>query len=149
LMWVSANPFQLGAFNCYDINKVFKEYPGLNEKKEICEQALTIPADPFLKTAEWQNYLHFKMLRHYIVGCTKTRSKIVLQDGFEEAFIASNPESYITYWVLGDYYAKMQDMQKAISYYKQALTKEVATQKEAHKIAGEIKSCEKKIAKAE
>ncbi|HEV7232468.1 MAG TPA: C45 family peptidase [Bacteroidia bacterium] len=142
LMWVSSNPYQLGAFNCYDLNKVFREAPGLKEKKEICESSLTIPADPFLKTKTWQDFNNFKMIKHYIQACTKAR--VNLKAGLEEQFIASNPQSYFTYWILADYYRKMDDKTKAIALYKQALTKEVATGKEAEKIRGDLLALEKK-----
>ena len=143
LMWVSANPFQLGEYDCYDLNKVFKDLPGLRESREICEQALTIPADPFLKTKAWQDFNNFKMLKHYIQSCTKSKTRMPLHEGFEEAFVASNPESYFTYWILGDYFRKMGEKTKAISYYKLALSKEVATGKEALKIKERLKEAEK------
>jgi len=141
LMWVSSNPFQLGEYDCYDLNRIFKEAPGLTEQKEIKEDALTIPADPFLKTQAWINFNNFKMLKHHIQECTRSASKFKLRQGFEEAFIASNPQSYFTYWILGDYYGKQGDKNKAAHYYQLALTKEVATGKEAAKIREHLAAC--------
>ncbi len=135
LMWVSANPFQLGEFVCYDLNKIFKQAPLLKINLDLSEQALNIPADDFLKTKAWQDFNNFKMLKHYIQGCTKLKTPPDLHQGFEEKFIASNPESYFMYWILGDYYRKKGFKPLAIAYYTKALAKEVATGKEAAKIA--------------
>jgi isopenicillin-N N-acyltransferase-like protein len=143
LMWVSSNPFQLGAFTCYDLKRVFKEGPGLKADKDLCESAFYIPADPFLKTAQWQNFANFKMIKHYIQGCTKLKQAVELKAGLEEKFIESNPESYFTYWILGDYYRKIGLKTKAAQYYRLALSKEVATGKEEHKIKEHLVEVEK------
>jgi isopenicillin-N N-acyltransferase-like protein len=143
LMWVSANPFQLGEYDCYNLTTVFKDFPGMLKSREICDKALTIPADPFLKTQTWIDFNNFKMLKQYIQECTKGSSGVKMREGFEGKFIASNPESYFTYWILGDYYKKVKDNVKAIAYYNMALTKEVATGKEADKIKQRIRECQK------
>jgi hypothetical protein len=142
LLWVSSSPFQMGAFGCYNLDSVFANDRGLNKDREICEKQFTIAEDPFLKTRAWQDYKNFKMLKQYILGCAK--AKATLHEGFEMRFIASNPESYLTYWILGDYYKQRSDETSALRYYRKALTKEVATGKEENKIKHLIKEIEKK-----
>lgn len=134
LMWVSTAPYQLGKYVCYDLNKVFKEAPGLTNNREIQEFTKTIAADTFLMTKQYQNFLHFKQLKHYIQFCTRSEYRLNVDEKHITAFVQSNPNSYFTYWIVGDYYSKMKDYSRAREYYETALTKEIATQKEADKI---------------
>ena len=141
LMWVSANPFQCGEFVCYNLDSVFVKAKTINTTQDINVERLTIPADPFLKTEGYQNFLHFKNLKHYIQFITKASNQIELPAKFEEAFIKSNSESYYMYQILGNYYAARENNTKAIEYYNLALTKEIATLKEERQIKESLAKC--------
>jgi hypothetical protein len=143
LMWVSANPFQCGEFVCYNLDSVFAKAKTIDKEKDINVAGLTIAADPFLKTEAYQNFLHFKNLKHYIQFITKASDNIVLSPQFENDFIRSNPESYYMYQILGNYYAARKNNAKAIEYYNLALTKEIATLKEERQIRESLKKCQK------
>lgn len=144
LMWVSANPFQCGEFVCYNLDSVFANAKTIHQIKDINEARFTIPADSFLKTEGYQNFLRFKNLKHYIQFITKASDKIELSAKFEDAFIKSNPESYYMYQILGNYYASRKNNTKAIEYYNLALTKEIATLKEEKQIKESIEKCKQK-----
>ena len=141
LMWVSANPFQCGEFVCYNLDSVFAKAKTIDKEKDINVPSLTIAADPFLKTEAYQNFLHFKNLKHYIQFITKASDNIALSPQFENAFIRSNPESYYMYQILGNYYAARKNNDKAIEYYNLALTKEIATLKEERQIKESLAKC--------
>lgn len=134
LMWVSANPFQCGEFVCYNLDSVFAKAKTRTAEEKMNIDKLTIPADPFLKTKVYQQFLIFKNLKHYIQFITKNSEKIELDPKFEKAFVISNSESYYTYQILGNYYASRKNNQAAISFYNKALTKEIATLKEEKQI---------------
>lgn len=144
LMWVSANPFQCGEFICYNLDSVFAGAPELNGNREISVAKHTIPADPFLKTQGYRNFLHFKQLKHYIQFLTNKALTAELPGNLEQAFMASNTESYYTYQILGDYYASRHNKVKARECYSKALTKEVATLKEKQQIEEALAECDKK-----
>ena len=131
LVWVSTSPYQLGKYVCYDLAKVFKEAPQMLANTEVQDSAKTIPADPFLFSKEYKDFLVFKKLKYYIQYCTKSPYDLLVSDAYIKAFAESNPNSYFTYWIIGDYYSKIKNKEEALRYYKKALTKEVATQKEA------------------
>lgn len=144
LMWVSANPFQCGEFICYNLDSVFAGARSLDENREINVARYTVPEDPFLKTPGYQNFLHFKQLKHYIQFLTKKASTARLPENLEKAFIASNPESYYMYQILGDYYVSRSNTAKAKGYYETALSKEIATLKEKEQIKEALAACIKK-----
>lgn len=141
LIWVSTQPFQLGKFICYDLNKVFDQAVALKEKKEIYEADKTIPEDTFLHSEQYKNYLFFKNMKNCLQFCTKSEFNLTVNPAAIEQFISSNPESYYTYWIVADYYKKNGDLNKAVENYSIALTKEVATGKEADKIKELISEC--------
>jgi len=143
LVWVSAAPYQLGKYVCYNLNEVFKIAPGMKENKEIQDSSKTIPADPFLYSKTYKNFLLFKKIKHYIQYCTKSPFDLQVTENYIKTFVGSNPDSYFTYWIIGDYYAKVKNKEQALRYYKEALTKEVATLKEAETIKEHIVSLNK------
>lgn len=135
LVWVSTAPWQLGKFIAYDLNKVFAMH-GVKENKEIYDSALTIPADSLLLTKQFQNYLQYRKL--------KQRA----EEGDEvniNNLIASNPNYYHTYVIAGDYLYKQENYTDALHYYEAALTKEIATKKEADYISKQIEKCNKRL----
>ena len=134
LMWVSANPFQCGKFICYNLDSVFAKAPSLNLNTSINIDSLTIPEDSFLSSKTYQQFLRFKQIKSYVIFITKKTNHVVLNKNIENAFINSNPESYYMYQLLGDYYSSQNANDKAILFYKLALTKECATLKEEKEI---------------
>jgi hypothetical protein len=130
LMWISANPFQCGKFICYNLDSVFAKAKSLKTNTSINIDSLSITEDSFLSSKTYQQFLRFKQIKNYIIFITKKTHQVILQTPIENAFINSNPESYYMYQILGDYYASQNANEKAIQYYKQALTKECATLKE-------------------
>lgn len=133
-VWVSTSPWQMGEFVCYDLKKIFA-LNGLPQNKEVYEPGLTIQADSFINTARFQNFLKFRKNRQ---GAADGK-KIVA-----DSLIAENPTYYGSYVVAGDYFYKNQDCQQALSYYRKALTLEIATEGEKKHIEAMIKECLKR-----
>jgi len=125
MVWVSTSPYQLGKFVAYDLNKIFsldKEQIIMN--KEIYTTEMTIPADTFMYSKEYNSYTKFlgmtEELKRY------SDSKKSLPATFEQTYIQTNPWFYLTYSNLGDYYRDKKDYYQAYRYYQNALSKEVA-----------------------
>lgn len=150
LVWVSANPYQLGEYVCYDLNKIFAEAIGMKTNREICEQALNIPADTFLLSDQYQDFLKFKTYKKELLALKQAgpvnTNMTMLAD--QTKIIATNPEFYYTYWLLGDYYRfYLSDFATALNYYKIALTKEVPRDNEIEYLENSIRICKEKITK--
>lgn len=131
LVWVSTSPWQLGEFVAYDLRKVFS-LAGMKQNQEICETSLNIPADAFITTAAFRNFVQFRRFKQRI-----SEGQPIDVD----SLVASNPEYYHTYVLAGDYLFKKGDHHKALNFYKLALTKEIATKKEEAHIKEQIKKC--------
>ncbi len=134
LVWISTTPWQLGKFVCYDLNKVFAHIPSANE--EIYEAGLTIPADSFLLTPAYRDYLKFSPYRFPF----NPRS------GLEpDSIVRWNPESYHAYMLAGDYYFNGKQWASAIPMYEAGLTKEVATVQEKEYMEKNLRTCKENL----
>jgi hypothetical protein len=135
LVWVSTSPWQLGSYVAYDLHKVFA-LSGMKTDHEIIEQNLTIPADTFLSTAGYKNFIAYKVYKRAIA-----EGKIVNPD----SIVATNPNYYDAYVLAGDYTFKQHFYQKALRYYQTALTEVIATVPEEKYIRSQLKKCHNKL----
>jgi hypothetical protein len=137
-VWISTNPFQLGQYVCYDLNKIFAEAPGLNVKKELYEKALNIPADAFLYSVEFRKFNAYKQMREAFRFAHRHKLNYPVDEKIISNFIRCNPEYFETYFILGTYYKDQSDKEKALRYYNLALTKEITTVQDKEAIDASI-----------
>ena len=138
IVWVSSSPWQLGQFVAYDLNKVFS-LKGMKQNREIKDSALTIAADSFLLTNDYENFVRF----------SKFKQQIADQEDVDintDSLVATNPHYYHTYVLAGDYLYKKKQFAAAKRYYETALTKVIATRKEEDHIKKQIEKCKQKAA---
>jgi isopenicillin-N N-acyltransferase-like protein len=143
-VWVSTNPYQLGAYVVYDLEKIFADCPGMKVKTDITCKELTIPADSFLTSKEYMDFLLYNKYKHFISFFLRNIMYAQIPESVFTAFIGTNPQCYIPYMLTGDYYHKKKNYIKAIQYYKLALTKEIATLTEKNQIDKNLGECLKK-----
>ena len=134
LMWVSTSPWQCGKYVAYDLNKIFNDT--INLQHEIYSSNLTIPADEFAETPEFQHLLTYKKLTPLLLK--KIRKKEKIEDHVLKTYEASNPSLYYVYEVMGDYYEAMQQPQQAIEYWQKALKKPIPKLQEKERIQQKI-----------
>ena len=135
LVWVSTSPWQLGEYVAYDLNKIFA-MNGLQENHEIYDSTLTIAPDTFLLTQQFKNFEKYREYKHRIAEG---------EDVNTDSLVASNPQFYHAYVLAGDFCFKREQFDRAIKYYEQALTKEIATKQEEAYIRQQITDIQKKL----
>jgi len=145
MVWVSTNPYQLGAYVAYDLNKIFANFKGLKVKTEIITPSLTIAADSFLLSSDYQSYLKYRKYKQLLSFFIKNAPYIQLPESFIISFINTNPKNYLTFMLAGEYYQKKNNYSKAMVYYQLALTKEIATHTEQNQINENITKCKNHI----
>jgi len=135
LVWVSSNPWQLGAFMAYDLNKIFS-MKGLENNHELYDSIYTISPDTFLMSTDYKKFVEFRNLKE----------KMLTDEVADpNKLIALNPEYYHAYVVAGDYSFRKKQYSDAQSYYENALTKEIATKTEENYIREQLQKCRDKI----
>jgi len=147
LVWISANPYQLGEFVCYDLNKVFgskeKENPENFESKSLAETNLNIPKDAFLETKEYADYEQFRIKnREFDEALNEKRE---LSDEYILEFKNLNPELWAVYYKAGKYYQQKKQFHKASDNFQTALTKEITTLPDRKEVEKQLKKVNKKI----
>ncbi|HMX38210.1 MAG TPA: C45 family autoproteolytic acyltransferase/hydrolase, partial [Ferruginibacter sp.] len=134
LVWVSTSPWQLGEYVSYDLNKVFA-LKGMNTDREVIDSSLIVPADSFLLTNDYRNFVLFRNMKQRILDGGTVNA---------DSLVASNPEFYNTYVLAGDYLYKRKQYAAALKNYEIALTKVIATKQEEDHIRAQIKKIKEK-----
>jgi len=137
-LWISTQPYQLGKFICYDLSDVF----GHDGKFEAID-SLSIASDSFLASEDYKKFEAFKVVKQHISKYVMIGIPFELSPKTERTFVYNNPESYVTYLALGDYYFKKKNNKKAKAYYQAALKHEVSSLNERNTILAKIEVCEK------
>jgi len=134
-IWISTAPWQLGAYVCYDLNKIFAspDFSG-----EIKTENLTILPDTFLNTSEYTEFLFYREYRKKLKEIIHKKELANEEDIYR--FVCSNPELYLVYELVGDYYASRKQPDQAHEYWKRALEKEIPTLTEKEAIQRKMDS---------
>lgn len=123
LVWVSANPYQLGEFVCYDLNEIFSGQR--LENGDLARSELNIPKDPFIDSQEFENYEEYKLINKEVEKAIE--GKVLLTDGFLTHYQSLNPDFWLVYYESGKYYYHQKEYGKAKAEFEKALTKEITT----------------------
>lgn len=142
-VWISTSPFQLGEYVCYDLNEVFKEARNIKTSKLIYEANLTIPADSFLYSTDYENFVRFKNIRTQLKKAIKTDTRIPDEAFIFNELIALNRDFFETYVYIADYFNHFNINDKAIVAYNNALSKEIPNIYQRENILEKIKELEK------
>ncbi|PWW26295.1 C45 family autoproteolytic acyltransferase/hydolase [Chryseobacterium sp. AG844] len=142
LVWVSSNPYQLGEFVCYDLNKIFSD-KGL-QPDDLSKSGLNIPRDPFADSEEFKNYELSKMYGKEISEAAGNKN-ILLTDDFIHSYHAMNPDFWLIYYQSGKYYFSKKEYSKAKMEFEKALTKEITTVPDRKNVEKYLKKTLKKL----
>jgi tetratricopeptide (TPR) repeat protein len=134
-VWVSTGPWQLGEFVCYDLDKVFS-LAGMKTDQEIADSLLNLPSDPFLLTNNYRLLLKYRSYKKDLLEGREVNP---------DSLIASNPNFYQAYQLAGNEMFSKKNYSQAIQYYRQALSKEIATKTEENEIRNQISKSEGKM----
>ena len=134
-VWVSTGPWQLGEFICYDLEKVFSS-GALTTNLEIADSLNNLPADSFLLSRQYEQFLKYRAYRKEL-----TEGRDVNPD----SLIGTNPNYYQSYQLAGNEMFRKKEYSEAVRYYRQALSKEIATKTEENEIRNQISKAEEKM----
>ncbi|QOG03090.1 C45 family peptidase [Flavobacterium sp. MDT1-60] len=141
LVWVSANPFQLGEFVCYNLDFIFNRKS--NSAISLEEENLNIAEDPFIRTEAFQNYKKFKVENHQFDLYLKNKEKV--SSDFIQHYQSLNPDYWVVYYKAGLYFYQKKEFRAAQANFEKALTKEITTAPEKAKIEKYLKKLKRKL----
>lgn len=125
LVWVSANPYQLGEFVCYDLNQIFQERDN-NESIQSFERTdLSIAKDPFVSSEDYKKYEQFRIEDAKIDIALKDKKTIDFNQ--IEQYQSLNSNLWLVYYKVGLYFYKTKDFAQAKVQFEKALSCEITT----------------------
>ena len=139
LVWVSANPYQLGEFVCYDLNKIFNN----TNITSLESENLNIAKDAFIETEAYKNYEEFRVEDRKMDSFLETKKGLPLD--FAKNYQSLNPNYWVVYYKIGLYFYQNKDYLKAKENFDIALTKEITTLPEKLEIEKKLKKIERKL----
>lgn len=142
-VWISTSPFQLGEFICYDLNRVFANAEDVKKPTILYEDKLTLPADSFLYSNGYKQFVRFKEIRTQIQSAIKTNTRIPDEDYLFNEIIDLNTEFFETYFYIGNYFNHFKLVDKARLAYQKALTKEIPNIYQVENIQEKINNLKK------
>ena len=141
LLWVSANPYQLGAFVAYDLKTLFSRMDTLATAMPMDEVTLRIPEDPFVHTDTFKDYERFRHQTRTLEAAIEDGQHI--DDTTWTTFVGRNPDFWEGYFMAGEYYKKQHRYADALRYFRLAMDKVITTEPDRQLVAKRIKQCER------
>ncbi|MCX7548917.1 C45 family autoproteolytic acyltransferase/hydrolase [Xanthomarina sp. F1114] len=143
LVWVSANPYQLGEFVAYNLNTVFNEGPENNQALPLNNKELTIEKDPFQYTQAYLDYETYRVLSRQVEKAISNDEHIV--PNMLTKLQNSNPEYWKTYYLIGKYHYEKEYYTAALNAFEIAKTKEITTVPDQEQIDLYLKKIKRKL----
>lgn len=141
-VWISSNPYQLGEFVEYDLNKIFKNRKGNPAIASISNPKGNIPEDSFIHSKEYKDYEEYRLLERRVEDALKNKKAI--SPATLTALQKKNPDYWKAYYLTGMYYfGKNYDAAAKIAF-KTALTKEITTIPEREIIEKRLRKLKRK-----
>ena len=143
LVWVSSNPYQLGEFVAYDLNKIFKDSLNSRIGSTLSIPNKNIEKDSFLYTQAYQNYEKYRVEIHQIKLAVADNKHLTPQ--FLEEFKRLNPQFWETHYWIGLYNYKTKYFRAALNNFMEASTKEITTVPEKAVVHSYIRRLKRKL----
>lgn len=135
-IWVSANPYQLGAYMCYNLNDIFTGTPVPGDA--IDDTTALIEADPFLYSNRYKDFVRYKELIFKLKGQLKSGDAEGISVDEIQELVDSNPEYFHTWFIAGECWQLKGEIEKAGQCYRKALEKEVARKSEKEQLESRL-----------
>ena len=142
-VWISANPYQLGAFVAYNLDTAFKKFEAGNVSGSVMLAEETIAEDPFVNSKAYKDYEKYRKLNGKIIEAI-SKEREVSEDEIKR-LKSLNPYFWEVYKMAGDYYFQQKEFKKAVINYKQAKRREVTTLPDEEYLDKMIKKSYRKI----
>lgn len=142
-VWISSNPYQLGEFVSYDLNKVFDKFSKQDYSEPIQEVNLLIEKDEFLNSKEYIDYELYRTLREKILLKISKRESIPKIDFIRLKELNAN--YWEPYFLAGKYYYQKKHYTLALKEFQKSLKREITTIPDYENIKKYIKRIKRRI----
>ena len=143
LVWVSSNPYQLGEFVCYDLNKIFNNQNTQGNITSLESENLNIASDSFIESDSYKNYEKFRIEDRKMDAIIENKSN--LDSDFGKNYQSLNPDYWLVYYKIGWFFYQKKNYTEAKIQFEKALTKEITTLTAKQEIEKYLKKINRKL----
>ncbi|MBC5837334.1 C45 family autoproteolytic acyltransferase/hydolase [Flavobacterium muglaense] len=143
LVWVSSNPYQLGEFVCYDLNKIFNKRSAGDAIVSVEEENLNIAQDPFVLSKEYKNYELFRIEDKKVDRLLENKNDFPAD--LQKNYQSLNPDYWVVYYKMGMLFYEKRAYDLAKEQFEIALTKEITTLPDKENVLKYLKKSIKKV----
>ncbi|MCG8578541.1 MAG: C45 family autoproteolytic acyltransferase/hydrolase [Bacteroidales bacterium] len=120
IMWVSKFPYQENGFVAYDLNKIFSKNFDV-ENHAVSVDSLEVAASDFYLANGVDDVWQYRATLDNIKSYLDSESVPHLSNTAVDAIVEQNKDFYYTWYILGQYFERTGDPDKALAYYEQSL----------------------------
>ncbi len=133
MFWLSTRPWQSGEFVCYDLRGFFKDgsYPYTIDSLSVGEDEDFMKVD-YTRLLEWRSMMD-------IINEAILEEKHLSDVHLLEDFATKNANHYLTWKLLGDYWATFGEDDRAVQFYNRAVGCEIPYKSDKEKLEQLIK----------
>lgn len=142
MVWVSTPPFMLGKYRAYDLSRIFDVE---NPTASPVDTSRIIDFDPFLNTEAYSDYVYFLSTKERIQTFLFSGKGEPLSVDEIDRFKNSNPNSFLTFYYLGEYFLKRDEFANAIEAFDKGLSLNVARESERKQMRDGIEKAKSKL----
>lgn len=143
IMWVSANPYQMGVFVAYDLEEAFSEFQKGNLTASVSKPEKNIPESNFIHTKAFRDYEAYRKLENQVKTSLSEDIPVTIDQA--QKLVKLNPDFWEAWYLAGLIYYENKDYKNAVIRFKQAVRREVTTKPDEEKIAEMIKKSYRKL----
>jgi len=141
MVWVSTPPYMLGKYRAYNLSRIFDV---ANPVENPLDTARSIDFDPFLNTDSYRDYVYFLATKERIQTFLFSGNGAPLSESEIERFKYSNPDSFLTFYYLGEYFLKRNEFDNALHAFEKGLSLNVARESERKQMQDGIEKARSK-----
>lgn len=142
LVWVSTNPYQLGAFVAFDLDSIFnQELPKGDFTLET--DGLEIAKDPFVDSKGFKQYIKYRQMKPVLQKAIDQKDSLSPQ--WIQDFVNSNPYYWEVHYQIGRYYYKKKYYLAALNSFNKAKEFVITTQTDQENLDSYIAKSKRKI----
>jgi len=142
-VWVSSNPYQMGEFVAYDLDKAFSKFENGLVSESVADVQNNIPESNFIKTEAFQKYEKFRKLETEVKD--QLSNGTIISEETARKLVKLNPDFWEAWFLAGQIYYNKTDYKNAIIHFKQARKREVTTLPDVEMIEKMIRKSYRKL----
>ncbi|GER58313.1 C45 family autoproteolytic acyltransferase/hydolase [Patiriisocius marinus] len=142
-VWISSNPYQLGEFVSYDLNKVFANRDKNPAMTTLADIEKVIAEDPFVHSEAYKNYEEYRVLERTMESAISEETNV--SETMLIELQTKNPDYWKAHYLKGRYLYQQKRYEEALNAFTISATKEITTVPDKERLEKYIEKTQNKM----